>query len=134
MVLEKLRRLFQSPAPAAPPRSFLGKTAILEGNVEGTGAFVLAGQMTGDLVIHGPVTLEKGAHLTGPVQAESVITHGTIQGPITVTQLLRIGASGAATGLCRAARVAVAEGGVLHGEVAAGPLPSPPSGPGPGKD
>ncbi len=117
----------ESPAPAAPAsapaatvaavesvrrqerpdmkESVVAADLTIEGKIEGSGHVRIAGRFKGDVQVGGNLTIERGAHLTGQVQASAVIVSGELHGNVS-----------------SAARVELLEGGVIVGDVKAGSL------------
>lgn len=85
--------------------SVVAADLTIEGKIEGSGHVRIAGRFKGDVQVAGNLTIERGAHLTGQVQANAVIVSGELHGNVN-----------------SAARVELLEGGVIVGDVKAGAL------------
>jgi len=55
-----------------PDDSFLGPDVVVEGKVKGRGNLRVAGQVKGQVVVAGDVTIEAGAFIDGEVKAGSL--------------------------------------------------------------
>jgi len=94
------------PAPTgAAKESLIAADVTIEGKIEGAGHVRIAGRFKGDVNVQGNVTIEQGAHVTGQVNAATVMVSGEVEGNINAT-----------------ARVELLETGVIHGDVKAAVL------------
>ena len=108
------RRIGDSPDG---PATYIGATAKLTGQLGGSGAFVVLGEVVGDCDIQGPVTLAKGGKWTGTLHADNVVVAGTVEGDVIARGKVEIGQSARITGSISGASIAVAEGAVIEGEL-----------------
>ena len=99
------------------PATIIGPEARIEGDLAGKGHFLVAGEIRGDADVEGAVTVADGARWQGNIRADDVIVAGTVSGQITARGSLEITASARIDGRISAARVAMAQGSVVEGEV-----------------
>ena len=99
------------------PATYIGATAKLTGQLGGSGAFVVLGEVIGDCDIDGPVTLAKGGNWVGILHADNVVVAGTVEGDVIARGKVEIGQSARISGSISGASIAVAEGAVIEGEL-----------------
>src|SRR6202012_5282641 len=90
---------------------------VFEGNVRGTGPYVVSGEVRGDGEIHGPLNLSAGARWHGNVRALQAIIAGEIIGSLTVENKLEIGYTAVIRGKVSARTIAIAKGAIVDGEI-----------------
>lgn len=99
------------------PATLVGPGARIEGRLGGQGHFLVAGEIVGDADVEGAVTLASGGRWTGNITADDVIVAGTLEGEINARTSLEITAEARVKGRISAARIAVAQGSVVDGEI-----------------
>jgi cytoskeletal protein CcmA (bactofilin family) len=100
----------------ASRESLIAADVTIEGKIEGAGDIRIAGRFKGDVNVQGNVTVEKGAHVTGQVQAGTVVVGGEIEGNITATSRVELLESGVVSGDVKAALLSVAAGSRMRGQ------------------
>ena len=123
-------RQVATPAPAAPvevPRragavpagaakeSLIAADVTIEGKIEGAGHVRIAGRFKGDVNVQGNVTIEHGAHVTGQVNAATVMVSGEVEGNISATARVELLETGVINGDVKAAVLTVAAGSRMRG-------------------
>jgi len=113
------------PTPAEPPRrpapagsakeSLIAADVTIEGKIEGAGHVRIAGRFKGDVNVQGNVTIEQGAHVTGQVNAATVMVSGEVEGNITATARVELLETGVINGDLKAAVLTVAAGSRMRG-------------------
>ena len=110
-------------APAARPdtglprkESLIAADLTIEGKIEGGGSVRIAGSFKGDVNVHGDLTIEAGAKLTGGVRADKVTIAGELEGNVQEASRIDLLATGAVTGDLKAASVTVAAGARMRGK------------------
>ncbi|MBN8887879.1 MAG: polymer-forming cytoskeletal protein [Rudaea sp.] len=116
------------PAPAAvqtpvrPPQraaekseSLIAPDIAIEGKIEGAGHVRVAGRFKGDINVHGDLSIDPRANVTGSVRAEKVVIAGELVGNIDAAQHVELTQSGALTGDLKAATLTVAAGSRMRG-------------------
>lgn len=108
-------------APARPqPRaekseSLIAPDIAIEGKIEGAGHVRVAGRFKGDINVHGDLSIDQRATVTGSVRAEKVTIAGELLGNIDAAQHVELTASGALTGDLKAGTLSVAAGSRMRG-------------------
>jgi len=97
--------------------SFIAADLTIDGKIEGVGNVRIAGRFKGDVHVHGNLTLDAGAHLTGQVKARHVIVSGELHGNIESAQRVELQESGVLVGDLKAGSLTVAAGSRMRGQV-----------------
>ncbi len=131
--VEPAVRPVERPAPAVTPlaavdsarraaergpakESLIAADVTIEGKIEGAGHVRIAGRFKGDVNVQGNVTIEQGAHVTGQVNAATVVVSGEVQGNIHATSRVELLESGVINGDVKAAVLTVAAGSRMRGQ------------------
>ena len=104
--VEPVVRAVERPAPSQGPvaveparrpadrgsakESLIAADVTIEGKIEGAGHVRIAGRFKGDVNVQGNVTIEQGAHVTGQVNAATVVVSGEVQGNIDATSRVEL--------------------------------------------
>jgi cytoskeletal protein CcmA (bactofilin family) len=96
----------------------IGAGSRFTGNFECESDLVVGGRIEGDGTIRGALTLSEGGQWEGSIQATNAVIAGEIQGSIAVAEKLEIRKSARIRGSVRAKTIAIAEGGVIDGDMA----------------
>ncbi len=96
--------------------SLIAADVTIEGKIEGAGHVRIAGRFKGDVNVQGNVTIEQGAHVTGQVNAATVIVSGEVQGNINATSRVELLETGVINGDLKAAVLTVAAGSRMRGQ------------------
>lgn len=99
------------------PATYIAASAKFTGQLSGTGAFVVLGEVAGDCDIRGPVTLAAGGRWKGTLQADNVVVAGTVEGDVIAREKVEIGQSARISGSLSGSSIAVAEGAIIEGEL-----------------
>ena len=110
----------RQPAPAARAadsgkESLLAAGLTIEGKIEGAGHIRIAGNFKGDVHVHGNLTIESGAKVTGSVRAQTVIVGGELEGNIDAASRVELLQSGVLNGDLKAGSLTVAAGSRMRG-------------------
>jgi cytoskeletal protein CcmA (bactofilin family) len=89
----------------------------IEGKVEGNGDVRMAGQFKGDIQVKGDLNIEKGAHINGKVNADTVTIGGELEGNIVANAQVKLLESGQLIGDLKATTLIVAAGSRMRGNV-----------------
>jgi cytoskeletal protein CcmA (bactofilin family) len=130
---EKIARVEAAPMAAPPPvnptpprrestqmdrqESVLGSGVTIEGKMEGNGDVRVAGKFKGEIQIKGNLNIQKGAHLTAKINAESVTIEGELEGTVVASGQVTLAESGQVIGDLKAKTLAVAAGSRMRGNV-----------------
>lgn len=107
------------PAPGAAgaaKESLIAADVTIEGKIEGAGHVRIAGRFKGDVNVQGNVTIENGAHVTGQVNAATVIVSGEVEGNINASARVELLETGVINGDLKAAVLTVAAGSRMRGQ------------------
>jgi cytoskeletal protein CcmA (bactofilin family) len=96
--------------------SLIAADVTIEGKIEGAGHVRIAGRFKGDVNVQGNVTIEHGAHVTGQVNAATVVVSGEVHGNINATSRVELLETGAINGDVKAAVLTVAAGSRMRGQ------------------
>lgn len=122
----------KGPAPLSPmpqriespsktrKESVFGPGVTVEGKIEGDADVRIAGKFKGDIHIKGDLNVEKGAHLTAKINAETVTIAGELEGNVVAGAEIRLLESGQVTGDVKAKSLTVAAGSRMRGNVECG--------------
>ncbi|HSF58658.1 MAG TPA: polymer-forming cytoskeletal protein, partial [Candidatus Binatia bacterium] len=97
--------------------SVFGVGVSIEGKIEGDANVRIAGNFKGDIQIKGDLNIEKGAHLNGKINAETVTIEGELEGNVVASHQVRLLESGQLIGDLKAATLTVAAGSRMRGNV-----------------
>jgi cytoskeletal protein CcmA (bactofilin family) len=110
------RRRLSDRSAASP--TLIGAGSRFTGNFECESDLVLGGRIEGDGTIRGALTLAEGGQWEGTIHATNAVIAGEIQGTIVVSEKLEIRKSARIRGSVKAKTIAIAEGGVIDGDMA----------------
>ena len=114
VAVETTRRPAVDRGPAK--ESLIAADVTIEGKIEGAGHVRIAGRFKGDVNVQGNVTIEHGAHVTGQVNAATVVVSGEVHGNINATSRVELLETGAINGDVKAAVLTVAAGSRMRGQ------------------
>jgi cytoskeletal protein CcmA (bactofilin family) len=112
---ESARRPAPAGAAGAAKESLIAADVAIEGKIEGAGHVRIAGRFKGDVNVQGNVTIEQGAHVTGQVNAATVMVSGEVEGNISATARVELLETGVINGDVKAAVLTVAAGSRMRG-------------------
>jgi cytoskeletal protein CcmA (bactofilin family) len=95
----------------------LDSTARFVGDVVTEEDLLVEGVVEGTISGRAAVVIAVGALVKGKVLGREVEVHGTVQGDVEASGLLKLGGRGRIEGDVRASHLSVEDGGVLHGRV-----------------
>jgi cytoskeletal protein CcmA (bactofilin family) len=97
--------------------SVFGAGVTIEGKIEGDGNIRMAGKFKGDIHIKGDLNLEKGAHLTAKVHADTITIEGELEGNVVANSHVKLMETGQIIGDIKAKTLTVAPGSRMRGNV-----------------
>jgi len=98
----------------------LGPTLQIKGDITAGEDVTIAGHVEGRIVATGhAVTLAPGSHIVGEVAAASIQISGRVEGALEASESVRVMPDGDVEGELQTARLAIADGGRVHGRVQA---------------
>jgi cytoskeletal protein CcmA (bactofilin family) len=90
---------------------------IIEGQIRGQGDLVIAGLVEGALDVDGLVVVDAGGVVRGPIRARAIAVSGSVQGPLTADESVRLEPGARVVGDVVAANVSAALGAMVRGRV-----------------
>ena len=96
--------------------SLIAADITIEGKIEGGGSVRIAGKFKGDVNVHGDLTIEAGAKLTGAVRADKVTIAGELEGNVEEASLVDLMQTGVVIGDIKAGSLTVAAGARVRGQ------------------
>ena len=98
-------------------RSIIRDSTRITGNMSGPDDLALDGELQGDITISGLLVIGEKGSVQGKVSAGNMILAGRVRGSVRVEVGIEIRASGRMKGNIACAKIAIAEGAFLEGEV-----------------
>ncbi len=99
--------------------SVLGRGTRVRGRVSGSGALRVEGQVEGGIAVGGDLSIEEGAQVQGPVEADSVSIGGELVGDVTARGPVVIRSTAKVAGTMGGAEVSLEEGASFKGRIEA---------------
>ena len=107
----------RAPATMVPRKeSLIAADLTIEGKIEGGGSVRIAGKFKGDVSVHGDLTIEAGAKLTGGVRASKVTIAGELEGNVEQASHVDLLQSGVVIGDLKTGSLTVAAGARMRGQ------------------
>lgn len=100
---------------AEKSESLIAPDITIEGKIEGAGHVRVAGRFKGDINVHGDLSIDPRATVTGSVRAEKVVVAGELIGNIESATHVELTQNGALSGDLKAATLTVAAGSRMRG-------------------
>jgi cytoskeletal protein CcmA (bactofilin family) len=97
--------------------SILAAGLTIEGKIEGSGNFRVAGRFKGTVKVNGELTIEPGALIEGEITAESVLVAGDVRGQIAAASRVEFKDSGTLIGDVKASSVVISAGSKMRGKM-----------------
>jgi cytoskeletal protein CcmA (bactofilin family) len=98
----------------------IGPSIVIKGEISAKEPFSLAGRVEGRIAIEGhALMIHAGAHVESDVAAESIIIAGTLHGTVVATDRIELRPTAVVEGDLSAARIAVQDGALMRGTIAA---------------
>ncbi|MGZ3418248.1 MAG: bactofilin family protein [Polyangiales bacterium] len=104
--------------------SVIAESAQIVGRVTGDGDLDVRGRIEGEVAITGDLVLGEGATIRGSVSGTRVTIRGAVLGDISATEAIVLEASARVLGNLRAARIGIALGAQIRGELDMGEVPA----------
>jgi cytoskeletal protein CcmA (bactofilin family) len=95
--------------------TFLAKGVVFRGTISLEGDVRIDGQIEGEILSAGTLTIGEHAVITGDIKAETLITSGKIKGTIIASEKITILKPGVLIGDIRTPVISIEAGAVFHG-------------------
>ena len=99
-----------------PEMTVVGRGAQLEGTLVSTESIRIDGQAKGTIAARGDVILSPNSHVEADIQAQNVVTGGTLKGSITARTMTEVTDGGRVEGTIRSKALVVSEGALFSGQ------------------
>jgi len=99
-----------------PEMTVVGRGARLEGTLVSTESIRIDGQARGTIAARGDVILSPDSHVEADIQAQNVVTGGTLKGSITARTMTEVTDGGRVEGTIRSKALVVSEGALFSGQ------------------
>lgn len=99
--------------------SVLGRGTRVRGRVSGSGALRVEGQIEGGIALVGDLSIEEGAQVQGPVEADAVSIGGELVGDVAARGPVVIRATAKVAGNMGGTEVSLEEGASFKGRIEA---------------
>jgi cytoskeletal protein CcmA (bactofilin family) len=117
LMSEYKRRFLESTWNASATTTFIGFGSVIVGDVQGTGQFIVSGEVNGDGHLDGALTLSITGSWHGDLRAAQAQIAGKVIGALEVEGNLEIGSSAVIRGKVTARTMAIAKGAIVDGEI-----------------
>ena len=111
-----IKRRFIDRTTGSP--TVLGAETVFVGDLQGSGTFVVYGEVRGDGDIHGSLNLAAAATWLGDIHAQQAVIAGHVTGSLIIEGKLEIGYTAVIHGKVSAHIIAIARGAIVDGEIA----------------
>ena len=99
-----------------PEMTVVGRGAQLEGTLVSTESIRIDGRAKGTIAARGDVILSPDSHVEADIQAQNVVTGGTLKGSITARTMTEVTDGGRVEGTIRSKALVVSEGALFSGQ------------------
>jgi cytoskeletal protein CcmA (bactofilin family) len=99
-----------------PEMTVVGRGARLEGTLVSTESIRIDGQAKGTIAARGDVILSPDSHVEADIQAQNLVTGGTLKGSITARTMTEVRDGGRVEGTIRSKVLVVSEGALFSGQ------------------
>ncbi len=98
--------------------SVIGRASFVRGRVTGDGDLEIAGRVEGEIAVSGEVVVEATGLVAANIEGRRIIVRGAVKGDLVASELVSLEATARVVGDLRAPRIAIAQGGLVRGQVA----------------
>jgi len=96
---------------------YIGPNLVIHGRLSGRGEITVDGRVEGDVAVEGIVRVGPVGVINAAVEADFVDVAGQLKGAVTGNEEVAVRDGGCIDGDVRAPRVAIDDGGLLHGGI-----------------
>lgn len=96
--------------------TLIGKNTKLSGKIEATGAIRVDGEIDGDIIADGNITIGIDGKITGNLEGSSIFISGTVYGNIKCSDYLRLGNTAKLIGDVEVKTLIIDENAIFEGK------------------
>jgi cytoskeletal protein CcmA (bactofilin family) len=96
---------------------YIGAGLVVRGRLTGHGDMQIDGRLEGDVRIEGGLDVGPDGHVVASVEGSRVSVEGYVRGDVVGSQSVSIHEGGRVDGDVRSTRIAIDDGGFLHGGI-----------------
>lgn len=100
-----------------PPTTIIGPGTTVNGALQGTGHFLVAGRVVGDADVDGALTLAEGGAWQGVIRADDVVLAGELEGQLLARGRVEVTASARVRGRVVGSGISISQGAVVEAEL-----------------
>lgn len=113
---EPMRRKSEEPEPS-PPGGIITSSMLINGDIQGREDLYIDGEVRGTIhLTSGRVTVGPHGKISADVNAREIVVRGKMKGALRECERVEVGRTGEIRGDITALRIAVEEGGEIHGK------------------
>jgi cytoskeletal protein CcmA (bactofilin family) len=114
---QPMRRKSEEPEPS-PPGGIITSSLLIKGDIQGREDLYIDGEVRGTIhLTSGRVTVGPHGNISADVNAREIVVQGKVKGALRGCDRVEVGRTGEIRGDITALRIAVEEGGEVHGKV-----------------
>jgi cytoskeletal protein CcmA (bactofilin family) len=110
-------------------KNVLNSDVEIKGNIRFSGELTFDGRLEGDIQTDGVLNVAENAHITGNINAQTVLSRGKVNGNISAKDKVEVKARSELFGDIRAAKLIIEEGVTFVGKIEVNPNKVSPSAP-----
>lgn len=96
--------------------TLIGEETTFTGTLEVKSSIRIDGQVNGDVICDGDVTIGKNGHVENQLKARNLFIAGTLKGNVTVKEKIHVYDTGSLNGRAEMTTIIIEENGQFHGE------------------
>jgi len=96
---------------------YIGPGLVIRGRLSGEGELQIDGRLEGDLLVQGAVQVGTAGVVLAAVEADRIVVSGHVRGHVAASDEVAVHEGGRIDGDVRAPKVAIDDGGMLHGGI-----------------
>jgi cytoskeletal protein CcmA (bactofilin family) len=114
---QPMRRKSEGPEPS-PPGGIITSSLLIKGDIQGREDLYIDGEVRGTIhLTSGRVTVGPHGKISADVNAREIVVQGKVKGALWGCERVEVGCTGEIRGDVTTLRIAVEEGGEVHGKV-----------------
>jgi cytoskeletal protein CcmA (bactofilin family) len=104
-------------APTSASGTVIGSGLTIEGEISGSEAVTIEGQVRGTITLSAALTVAAGGKVEANVEASVVDVQGELAGNVAAGERVAVGPEGRLVGDVRSPRISIADGAVFKGHI-----------------